>query len=143
MSICFIFYLSYLFHIQVILLSSCCEYISCHILGMLLVVILMTNICDIPGKLIYNNDPINRKTLCRLGYCWTNLLKYVSKSSKFYVVFTHTSVLWRMKLKEKDTILESVNILLKRLYTEVFLTSESVSYFVLYNFHKVALWNSK
>lgn len=48
-----------------------------------------------------------------------------------------------MKQEERVTMLLSVNIQLKRICTETFLTVESLSYFVQYNFHEVSLWNSR
>lgn len=48
-----------------------------------------------------------------------------------------------MKKEERDTALLSVNISLKIISTKAFLTAESLSCFVPYNFHEVALWNSR
>lgn len=66
-----------------------------------LVFTLMASICDISTKLICYNNPINRKPLHRLRYCWINLFNICC--SKYYVVFIHTSVLWKMKKEDRDT----------------------------------------
>lgn len=121
-------YLPYFFINNFTLLSSSCEYISCHSFYILLEVTLMTSVSDISAKSMCYNDPINRKSLHELRYCWINLLKCAFQN--FICFFVCTTVLWRIKQEGRDVMLLSDNIPLKRIWIEVLLTAESLSYFV-------------
>lgn len=76
-SLLFVFHM---FFISKLCYSPLAVNVSHHIFGMLLVFTLMASICDISTKLICFNNPINRKSLHRLRYCWISLLIYAFQS---------------------------------------------------------------